>query len=378
MTHGYNDLIKKRIQKLQANLAKEFEIDKLSKSPARFNQTKLDWFNKEYIKLLSLEEFVFRCNSNRLIQKFSNNNLRVDDYVYLVDLDEQKVLTNLSDYPEYLDSDFHFFGGGRENGEDSITNLLRETDKETGGALKLDPHKLNFICTFEFLFDEPITAGKFAKNFYGVEGKQMTFYFYSLKESEFKEGFVDEEKTHSWYDLIKVLETNRYLTYAIWKDFCLKNNFEYPDPSEIILRQYLAAILDKNRITKLSEFGLESKSVTDYKTPTQTEITWKKSDTSKSIANLKEIQAFINQLFEDRKYQPPNKIEDLEDFFSKTVADLETKTKQWLTDNSYDLGSYLWPLRVSLSGNLKSPSPFEMMACLDITEINRRIDLITK
>ncbi len=49
-----------RLAKLIDNLAKDFSLEKLSKSPARFNLEKLDWFNKQYINMLSLPEFVER------------------------------------------------------------------------------------------------------------------------------------------------------------------------------------------------------------------------------------------------------------------------------------------------------------------------------
>ena len=40
----------------------------------------------------------------------------------------------------------------------------------------------------------------------------------------------------------------------------------------------------------------------------------------------------------------------------------ENLLKTWLAENHKDTGSYLWPLRVYLSGKPKSPSPFELLA----------------
>lgn len=371
MTKGYSNTIKNRLEKLQQSLALEFDLDKLSKSPARFNQTKLDWFNKEYIKLLSLEEFVFRCQTNRLIQTFPENKLRIGDYVYLVDLEEQKVFIEDTKtlYPS-SDGVYHPLGGGREKSETWSENVVREVFEETENQINIDPTKLKLITQFQI----PTQPQTYHNQTW--EGKEFHVYFYELNIDQITSSNGDGFPCR-WVDLVDVLETNRFLTYAIWKDFCIQNDLQFPKPSQKVLRNYLAAVLDKNRITKLSDFGLESDCINNYQTPVLEAITWKKSDTATSIKNLKEIKAYINELFDKNDYAIPDKIEDLEAFFANTVLDLETQTKQWLTNNNYDLGSYLWPLRVTLSGSQKSPSPFELLSCLTITEINRRIDAIT-
>lgn len=55
----------------------------------------------------------------------------------------------------------------------------------------------------------------------------------------------------------------------------------------------------------------------------------------------------------------------------------EREIKNYLTQNNKKVGDYLWPLRVGLSGQKQSPSPFEILACLDYQEIKRRIEICT-
>jgi glutamyl-tRNA synthetase len=197
-----------RVQKLIENIAAEFSIDKLSKSPARFNLEKLNWFNREYIKLLSNEE---------------------------------------------------------------------------------------------------------------------------------------------WYVLAKQ---------------------KLPELDIINPQTQLALILDKNRITTLSEFGMESDAILNWKKPLLEEIKWKKSTVEESLTNLNEIGKWL---------LTDNKCENYFDsqtwgWQMENTTSLEIAIKSWLTKNNKDTGSYLWPLRVTLSGKQKSPSPFELLAILNKEQIKERIE----
>ena len=55
----------------------------------------------------------------------------------------------------------------------------------------------------------------------------------------------------------------------------------------------------------------------------------------------------------------------------------EEKIKNYLAENNKKVGDYLWPLRVGLSGQKQSPSPFEILACLDYQETQKRIEICT-
>jgi glutamyl-tRNA synthetase len=211
-----------RVQKLIDNLALDFSIEKLSKSPARFNQEKLNWFNRQYISMMSLEEYVNR----------------------------------------------------------------------------------SFVIKNELL------------------------------------DFVTDEN-------------------------------------------YLAYNLDKNRVTTLSEIGTESDCVLNYQKPNQNDLKWKKISLEESLANLKEITPIVlnihsNFLKEREVLTNTLNKADLNDKFLEVAFEIEADLKQWLVENQKDTGSYLWPLRVALSGKLRSPSPFELLAILDTGEVQSRLERCLK
>lgn len=54
---------------------------------------------------------------------------------------------------------------------------------------------------------------------------------------------------------------------------------------------------------------------------------------------------------------------------------LETTVKKWITDNKYQVGTVLWPLRTSLSGQQNSPNPFEIAEVLAKEESLKRIKI---
>jgi glutamyl-tRNA synthetase len=57
-----------------------------------------------------------------------------------------------------------------------------------------------------------------------------------------------------------------------------------------------------------------------------------------------------------------------------SISTLETKIKQMIVDHGWGNGDTLWPLRVSLSGKPKSPSPFELLFVLGEVASRARIE----
>jgi glutamyl-tRNA synthetase len=112
--------------------------------------------------------------------------------------------------------------------------------------------------------------------------------------------------------------------------------------------KYLAAIaaLEKERLKKLSEIGERTGyffAAADYNPEL---LIWKKSDKEKTKLALNGLADLLGKT----------------DDFSR--ENLETAIKQFIAQNNYDNGSVLWPLRVALTGQEKSPGPFEVCACL--------------
>jgi glutamyl/glutaminyl-tRNA synthetase len=383
MNNQQNFKVQSRIQKLIGNISQDFELAKLSKSPARFNTEKLNWFNREYIKMLSLEEFCLRASKLNAESQPKDTTYRVGDYVYLVDLESQKVLINKSTSAGGQDGLFYCVGGGRDPGEDGKTGVVRETAEETGGVLKLDQSKLKFIQ--KVCVDSGRTWNRDGQDF---QGKEFNFWFYPLKQSEMQPFHLEEDvnfdhkTSHEnwdflWYDLSEVILTNDFLTFPIWQQFCFENNLPCFEIDDKVKQQYLAWNLDKNRAVLLSEFGSESSCILRFETPDKETLKWKKISLDESLANLGEIQSIINKLyqkFEDqRKALYSANIDQLPTEFQKLAQNWETELKNWLSQNNKDAGSYFWPLRVALSGKAKSPSPFEILAILSQEQAVSRI-----
>jgi len=384
-----------RLNKLIKNISKDFSLDKLSKSPARFDLQKLTWFNRQYIQMMSLDEFVSRASELKLSTRLKDVKLRVGDYVYLVDLKSQKTLTEQIGFRENGSNElwYHQFGGGREKDEDSLSCVCRETSEETDGKLILDPLMLIKITNLQWLHPEPKESeDPDTKGRAIYDGIEQTVYFYEFNQSDFPEYTNSENEKFEWVDLNVVLAKNDCLTYPVWKHFCKNNNIKSVEPNETILRQYLAWQLDKNRVNLLTEIGSESNCITNWIKPTQQEVSWKKITKEESLSNLSELKNIIENLYKNPELNIKTKQEDLyskvkneiyfensreiESGLAEMTSTWENLLKTWISENGKDAGSYFWPLRVALSGKQKSPSPFEILSILSLEEVVNRIDQV--
>ena len=153
------------------------------------------------------------------------------------------------------------------------------------------------------------------------------------------------------------------------------------------LQYFLSVKLDQNRAILTTQVGVESNSVLRWEKPGTDILIWKNSSTQDIKINLDSSLQFITNKWGEALFLR----ERLEKIFSQTQLDKsnevkfneslqelnlfwETSFKNWILDNSFQTGNILWPLRVSLSGQKKSPSPFELISILDIQEIKKRIN----
>lgn len=380
---------KERITKLIDNIANEFSLERLSKSPARFNLEKLNWFNREYIKMLSLHEFAHLASQNKINQTHYDKNLRIGDYVYLVDTSTQKVFGNYGIIADTgQDGLFYPIGGGREGAENSIEALIREVEEESQDQVQVNEKKATRIADIRALAIKP-----YQKDDQTFDGKEMHLYFYPVRERSLKKFVLEEngEWEQEWHDLGKVIETNEFINYPIWQDFCEKNGIKCLEPTERVKQQYLSWLLDKNRITVLSEFGSESECILNWQQPTNEEIKWKKISEEDSLTTLKEFKEIfldgihnsdMGKAIQEKQDKLYNLVADKETcgeavkLFDELVETWERAIKDWLMMNQKDTGSYLWPLRVTLSGKTKSPSPFELLAVLKKSQVEGRIEKV--
>jgi 8-oxo-dGTP pyrophosphatase MutT (NUDIX family) len=371
-------IIEDRVAQIISNISADFDISKISRSPARFNTEKLNWFNREYIKKLSLQEFCWRSSDLRLQKKFdSDKKLRVGDYVYFVDLTTNRIFANLGGSSYGQDGNFYLIGGGRDEGETPIEGLVREVKEETFGKVKIDLDKLVHITSVQLL-----SSMQWERDGKVWDGKELNFWFYPLCEGELPSYQLFEDGTqdrwvYDWHNLTEVIETNDFVNYPIWSEFCRANNISTFTPTENIVIQYLAWNLDKNRVTVLSEIGMDSDCILRYIKPEKEVLKWKKITLEESLVNLAEIKNVVLGVYEElepeRNLILQSSINDLPSLHLELSAKWEVKLKFWIGENNKDSGSYFWPLRVALSGKQKSPSPFEILAILGKEEIESRL-----
>jgi glutamyl-tRNA synthetase len=117
------------------------------------------------------------------------------------------------------------------------------------------------------------------------------------------------------------------------------------ETGEMVDKDWLKKVilLEQERMKKFSEIGdltaFFFKKDLKYKADL---LIWRKSDQNKTLDNLKILEDYLDKL----------------DNWDK--KDLEEKTINWLKENKYGIGDFLWPLRVALSGEKASPGPFEI------------------
>lgn len=363
-----------RLRKLLDNISQDFSIDKMQKSPARFSTDKLNWFNKEYLKMLSPYEFAYLSQKNKNIQQLPAPT-RIGDYVYMVDVDNSRILggyDNSTTVMSGVDGIFYPIGGGRGENQDSIESLLREISEETQDTIQVDAKELLFIEQLNIPWE---TSKEF-------NSKQMNIYHLIRSESNTKP-FINIEDynkySNTWASLNSVLGNNSYLTFPIYNEFCKKNNIKAPKLDSLSESKIISSILDIPRRVTLIDDTSESSIIHNYNVPTQDIVKWKKSTIEETLENLKVLKPTIKTILDSVKNQKINLSKSVFSphtltEFTKLSAEIENKLKTNLKENDMDFGAHLGPLRIALSGLERSPSPFELLSILDDTEIFNRID----
>ncbi|MFA6486415.1 MAG: glutamate--tRNA ligase [Candidatus Magasanikbacteria bacterium] len=169
-----------------------------------------------------------------------------------------------------------------------------------------------------------------------------------------KSGAVFNLEKLDWYnkEYIKSIPIDRLIKYA--RPFFDKNNLIVSD--ELLTK---ALPLEKERVTTLAEFPEALGFVFALPDYASEILVWKKS----SIEAVKEILPKLNDFLNTFSVQDWNKLS------------LETKVGEWIKENNYSNGPVLWPLRVALSGQDKSPGPFEIAEVLGKDESLRRLEI---
>ncbi|MFA5127575.1 MAG: glutamate--tRNA ligase [Patescibacteria group bacterium] len=117
--------------------------------------------------------------------------------------------------------------------------------------------------------------------------------------------------------------------------------------------------LERERVTTLAELPEAVKFVFELPNYGASLLIWKKS----SVEELKNIFSKLSELL--------NSIDEKD----WTKQNLEIRIGEWIKENSYSVGSVMWPLRVALSGQENSPGPFEIAEVLGKQESMSRITI---
>lgn len=340
----YNPIVQNRISKLIQNIANEFEVDKISKSPARFNRQKLEWFNAYYIKMLSQDEFLFRCLDLSVRRQigdiWKNPEAGTEDWQSKMNLIYQIFLT-----------------------QNQMPNNLSVSHSEFSLSA-LDPEKALQEGSFEFAFVYLIMAVHLDQNRIVKLDQSGVCWQNDIGEIKDFKGFVDLEE----------YRPEKWTQGSYWQNVNYENT---PDSWCILCYQKPQIITTKTSESSANSSSLSRDSI----------LRWKKDTLEQSLENLVKIWELIAPSLDEIESQKiglrKKIILDLKNgvsinfrsSFEYLVNQIEDIIKSELAAREMDFGSYLWPLRVCLSGKKKSPSPFELIAILSRSEIENRISL---
>lgn len=161
---------------------------------------------------------------------------------------------------------------------------------------------------------------------------------------------------------------NHYLRQMDVKDYlAVVDPFMPQDEKDTDFKVRIALMLRErlnlpSEITELSSFMFKM-SLDRSTTP----LTWKDHSKEEAAERLKTVREWIEQL-DDSKL--------------KEVKSLEEAIKSKIVDKGWGNGDTLWPLRVALSGQDKSPSPFELIVAYGreraLARIDEAIDFVLK
>ncbi len=122
-------------------LCKVFDISGISKSPSVFDYDKLDWFNAEYIRNMTLEQFT-QVATPYFEQALGDTNI---DYTKLASILQQRTV-KLTDIPAMID----FFSGLPEYDKELFVNKKSKTNLENAPVmLKAVYDKLSALESFD-------------------------------------------------------------------------------------------------------------------------------------------------------------------------------------------------------------------------------------
>jgi glutamyl-tRNA synthetase len=199
------------------------------------------------------------------------------------------------------------------------------------------------------------------ENFVSLLGYNPTADREIYTREEFIEHFelTKINKSGAVFDVNKLLWMNgQYIKMLSDETFVAKvKPFLKGEVEDDILRRI--CVIEKTRINLLSEITTVIDSYQSITNFSKEMLVWKKSDSEDAKLQLKNIFEFISSL---------------DDSVFNNLELIEQAIAGYIKDNGLQNGNVLWPLRVSLSGAERSPSPFELLWVLQKQESMKRIE----
>jgi glutamyl-tRNA synthetase len=121
-----------------------------------------------------------------------------------------------------------------------------------------------------------------------------------------------------------------------------------------------AIAVERSRVSRLTEFDDAVKPYLFLAEYDRAILVWKKADVADAIAQLTRMELLVAAFSEES---------------CASIALLEAAIKEYITREGLQNGNVLWPLRVALSGQEKSATPFETLWVLGKEESLRRIQV---
>ncbi len=140
----------------------------------------------------------------------------------------------------------------------------------------------------------------------------------------------------------------------IGSEFLTHNGFDLDKLSQSQLEQIIS--IECDRIKTFGEIGDDVKFF--FETPEYDGeiLVWKNMTAEEAKASLEWVKEQVYNIDED------------------SYTEIESRLKEIINESDWGMGQVLWPLRVALSGQERSPSPFEIMQVLGKDETLARID----
>lgn len=136
----------------------------------------------------------------------------------------------------------------------------------------------------------------------------------------------------------------QYLMALSMEDITLRATpFVKTEITEVVKR---ALFIERSRVSRLTEFDDALKPYVELQAYDPAILVWKKADAADACAQLERMAALV-ETFDDATFS--------------AVDLLESAVKEYITHEGLQNGNVLWPLRVALSGQEKSATPFETL-----------------